>query len=196
MKPPRWRFSLIELLVVVGVIALLCSLLLPALGKAKDTARAISCASNLKQLAQCEFLYVEDNGGWFPIAGGGMTDWSWKLIPYFSPDHPAVWGKTASGTLLLIHCPADMNPPLWDAFPVSYAQNTWVYNYPLSSPKFALRTSSTILHLDSNAYGAAYWNMAATLAGCRHHGRWNSSFLDGHVEMIGLDTVANVNSYY
>lgn len=196
MKQPCWRFSLIELLVVMGIIALLCSLLLPALAKAKDTAKSISCAGNLKQLAQSAALYADDYG-WYPvISGGGSNDWTWKLLPYFSPHHQPVWAVMATGSLTLVHCPADpnLNPSI--QLPISYAQGYWIGFYPLNSPKFALRTSSTILHIDSDSYGAAYWNVAGTLAGCRHHGRWNSSFLDGHVELIGLDKVADINSYY
>jgi len=60
-------FTLVELLVVVSIVSLLASLLLPALGKAKDTAKAIQCKSNLKQLGAGLFSYFTDYQEWIPF---------------------------------------------------------------------------------------------------------------------------------
>jgi prepilin-type processing-associated H-X9-DG protein len=63
--------------VVIAIIAILASLLLPALSKAKAKAHAIACVNNEKQIALGYLMYVEDSGGWLPISGISGTGWDW-----------------------------------------------------------------------------------------------------------------------
>jgi prepilin-type N-terminal cleavage/methylation domain-containing protein len=135
----RKAFTLVELLVVIGIIAVLIAILLPALSKAKEQANRVKCAANLKQFGIAFQLYTTDNKGRFPACGAERRPEDWiywengrninqgAIVKYF--------GKTFTKGVYI--CPSDdveSHPGGVNAYKYSYTLNYNFSGYPFLGP--------------------------------------------------------------
>src|SRR4051812_39401140 len=115
-KPTRGAFTLVELLVVIGIIAVLISILLPTLSKAKQSAARAACLSNLRQIGQMFNVYAAENRQQIPLGTNSDSYQGSYFLAIGSP--PSVrypgWGLLYKARLMkeprYLYCPSDTSP--------------------------------------------------------------------------------------
>ena len=202
------KFTLIELLVVIAIIAILASMLLPALNQAREKAKSIKCAGNQKQFGTAVSMYSGDYEDWLPIespsqaAANDCKQWRKELSPYVcgSPVDSTTDSKLRTGVFA---CPSFENAQTATTYDGGYA---WSYVYLGSYPGNAAgrdrikvqhvkQPSSTIMIADtadvargasSNQDVARLYrpsNWSGSQVGTRHSAAINATWVDGHVSL-------------
>ena len=137
--PPVDSFTLIELLVVIAIIAILASMLLPALSKAKAKASQTRCFSNLRQLGLGMMLYLDNNSGVFPGCASRNTygfhseDWIyWRLnLANYPVQNSPIAVYLGGVNSNLFRCPLDRLDK--DRLAISDGNGPYIYSYTMTS---------------------------------------------------------------
>ena len=181
------RFTLIELLVVIAIIAILASMLLPALNQARDKARQIACANNLKSCAMAMHFYLDDNDEFFPYLNHPVN-----CTPQYQV---ATYLNNTNMRTGPLSCPKDAIPPkryvhlsgIWGTtIRYSYGFSDFVCNFKGTGPNnIPIRLSrvpmptETMMMADTHDW---YFNEWGQKFKVRHFTGFNSNWVDGHVE--------------
>jgi len=201
----RRGFTLVELLVVIGIIAVLISMLMPALNKARQSAYAVQCASNMRQLGQGFLMYAGEYKGVLP----SPRDWTWIPVnsDYAGADS-VFFNRFMSGNKQVYHCPmgpTDRNTTdvisAYDHI-LSYVENAWMDYKGFVSfgtwtkaqmgvrarVSYWRRASSTALLAEGYRVNATWFDPIGSgpdrWLPSRHSKGGNVLFLDGHVSQF------------
>jgi prepilin-type processing-associated H-X9-DG protein len=195
---------LIELLVVIAIIALLAAMLLPALSRARESARATQCLNHMQQLGLAVRLYADDHADEFPRSqhsafANGQLPWGRAIAPQLGSS-PTRWTNLLSG---VYHCSTDKRTTT-----MSYGLNVYYELGPgddyAGKPQSWRRVAqvpkpaATVLLAENAGRAdhlmAHFWFAqadAADLASRRHKLRANYTFADGHAAAQPLVRVFN-----
>ena len=196
----RNLFTLIELLVVIAIIAILAAMLLPALSKAREKARAASCSSNLKQLSLFASLYINDNDGVLFSSRGGLVYPLSNVGKYFPAKSnvvvcpgrkPFVYFNDSQTYATRGANDMPANASLRIHLQVDSVWNLYIFTFNLKHPSSHIqygdsRTSATDETQSARCF-LTQQNSNTEHFCMDHAGRGNFAYIDGHVAALTVD---------
>ena len=184
-------FTLIELLVVISIIALLISILLPALKKTREAGKSIACSSNERQLSIAYEMFSSDHDGQLLETkfDPNNTWFNHQLPPYLGVPQTSLFNSTEHAGSFF-YCPASSEED-YGFYATNYATNGWTYWFLENVTRDIFKQPSvqmSFIDAFNQFYVVPDLSIAERLLkAVRHEGRSNVSYFDGHVSNIEGD---------
>ena len=153
----RRAFTLVELLVAIGIVALLLAILLPTLARAREAGRRVGCASNLRGMHAAQMLYAADHRSLTPPTGASPADqWMHRLLPYANLRLEPTADGSAPRVPDAFWCPSEVSIENPFDTTYTYGLNGWMAMPPWNSRPSVPRASDAdlILIADKTLGGA------------------------------------------
>jgi prepilin-type N-terminal cleavage/methylation domain-containing protein/prepilin-type processing-associated H-X9-DG protein len=209
-SPRKAGFTLIELLTVIAIIGILASILIPVVGRVRQSARTTTTLSNVRQIGALLIAYSNDNDDFWPAPALDGRFWHYDhLFPYLTGRQPTNWDQLEDSIFVSPSASpvggtdGPGQPPIADQGNRSFGLNAGLpptvgFGGERKRPGMVENPTRTMAVMDANSKQILPWDsfrpQFTDFVRNRHGGRNATLFVDGHVELVRHEDIPRVGA--